>query len=690
MAVYRRGAVYWWRRNLPFGDATHRPITIRISLRTASVQEAKARAAYLELELSTVASAMAMNLRPDMTQQDLVSVYTLAYKKELDRIIVKQAATPMLAEGHAKANLIYARLFTVLAGCARPPEPNEELRAELVTAGLSEAEATDVYNRLALHRRDLPITPQQISTYLREAGVYPNDVNLAAVSRVVAAAYRNACLEASELMGKPIAPGSVPPLPGNLLGLLGVEPPAHDAAAQRAQQEMPEAAPILPPPPLRLAVPSATPELSITKLAKIALEAKIDDGSWDPDRRRDVDAAVKLFVAANGDISFAGICQQHLSRTVALFARLPTRYGFVRKDPVTGEDTQESIEEALERGAVLRDAWALDPVVAEADRLPTVGLAAVTQNKHMTWLSALVTFAETSGYPHPTGLNFRAIRKGIAKTAKNRATRHSAGRKKNQALAAWETADLRRAFEAPIWYGCAGLWERFKPGDMIYHDAWYWAPLIIVLHGCRSDEGCGLALDDIFDNAEVPYLHFRVNALRRVKTAASDRKVPISPLLVRLGFVDYVRAMRARGHRALFPEFKHPTLSFDHNFYDKVFEPWRATMFPNGTSRKHGRKDVDVRSIRSRCITHLDDVGCPKPLAQAIVGHEVGDITSDIYREDPDLKLLLPWVSRLVELVPELPYFSLCLRPAEWRRFGAPRGRPRAASSGQGQGPSTP
>lgn len=133
--------------------------------------------------------------------------------------------------------------------------------------------------------------------------------------------------------------------------------------------------------------------------------------------------------------------------------------------------------------------------------------------------------------------------------------------------------------------------------------------------------------------------------------------------------------MREFGHRALFLKLKHPTLSFDHNFYDKIFEPWRDTMFPNGTSRKKGRRDVDVRSIRSRCITHLDDIGCPKTLAQAVVGHEVGDITSDVYRENPDLELLLPWVSRLTELVPELPVHPLCLRTREWRKFGAPRGR---------------
>lgn len=293
----------------------------------------------------------------------------------------------------------------------------------------------------------------------------------------------------------------------------------------------------------------------------------------------------------------------------------------------------------------------------------------------MTSISALITYAQASGRPFPTGLDFKIIRRQIAKGSKNKVTRQNGGRKKNQALAAWSPDDLRHAFTAPVWHGCAGLWDRFKPGDVIFHDACYFVPLIIALHGCRSDEAAGLAPNDVMDAGETPFIHFRVNRLRRIKTAASDRKIPINPALIRLGFLEYVRAIRGLDHNTLFPELHHSTLSFDHNFYDKIFEPWRATMFPTGTSRKRGRKDVDVRSIRSTCITHLRAVGCPKDLRQAIVGHEVGDVTSDIYEEDASPAQLLPWVERLSELLPALPVAPLNLRPREWQRFGAPQGR---------------
>ncbi|MBA2933080.1 hypothetical protein HZF05_03110 [Sphingomonas sp. CGMCC 1.13654] len=675
MSIYRRGAIYWWRRNSPLRRPTFPPITIRLSLQTASVAEAKARAAALELSWDMVEATVGTTLRPDLTLEDLRRIYHLAFNTELGRIIVRQAATPMLEQEHAEANRTYAHLFTKLAWCAEPPHPDADTVQALMDEGFSAEDAQKLHDVIGRHRVFLPITPNQISAYLVEAGVYANDMNRKAVGRIVASAYRNACLESSERLGRPLPAGTVRPLPGNLMGLLGIDPPHHDAVVGPAS-----GSPTLPPI-VSESIGSGQPHAmadgeSTTMMAEMAIAARIKARIWDKERVRDVDAAVKLFVAANGDIAFASWEQRHLAATVALFSRLPVRYGFARKDPGTGEKGQESVQEALMRGDTLLEQWDEDPIAAEEAGLPRVGLGHITRKKHLTWLGALVTFATEVGLACPAPLNFAILRRG------KESKRGDGGMvKKNAALVAWDASDLRHLLTAPIWTGCAGLWRRFEPGEIVFHDAWYWAPLIIVLHGCRSDEGCGLKLDDVFDQAPVPYFHFRPNAFRRLKTAASVRRVPINARLIELGFLDYVRAMRLLGHRALFPELHSEKMGFDHNFYDKIFEPLRACMFPSGTSRKKDRKDVDVRSIRSRCISHLRDIKAPKELRQAIVGHEVGDVHSDTYEEDPDPALLKPWVDRLSELLPEMQVFPLNLRPREWQRFGAPRGRPREDES---------
>ena len=517
MPIYRRGAIYWWRRTLRVRNPNTHPITVRVSLKTAGATDAKGRAAHLELGIATVMSAVEPSLRPNLARDELTRIYHLAFKTELDRIILKQAATPMLAEQHSAANIAYAHLFTHLTRCAAPPINGQAFVDELIAAGLSEAEASGISDMLARHGRSLPVTPNQIGAYLKEAGVYPNDTNKIAVSRVVAAAYRNACLEGSELLGLPVKPGTVLPVPGNLLNLLGVDVPAHDRAQIPREAPSASLAPIIQD---ETEDPEQKADLSISEIAHDALKNKIADGSWDKERRRDVDAAVKLFIAANGDIPFSTMKQHHLAEMAALFSRLPTRYGFAKKCPRTKQEIQETIGEALERGTTLRDEWRKAPDEAEKKKLPTVGLSEVTRKKHMTWISALVTYARASGRPFPIGLDFKIIRQQIAKGSKNKVTRQNGGRKKNQALAAWSPDDLRHAFTAPVWHGCAGLWDRFKPGDVIFHDACYFVPLIIALHGCRSDEAAGLAPNDVMDAGETPFIHFRVNRLRRIKTAA--------------------------------------------------------------------------------------------------------------------------------------------------------------------------
>jgi hypothetical protein len=667
MAIYRRGAIYWWRRNLSARPAELDPITIRISLKTACASLAKGRAAALELEWNVVESMVQPSLRPDLTRDNLSRVYHAAYRTQLDRIVIRQAATPMMEEGHAAANLIYAHYFTLLARCPAPPTPDQELLEHFLEEGLTPDEAQNLHMAIQMHRNSPPISHRHIGAYLAESGVYPNDTNKKAVARVVAAAYRNACLEGSALLGRPVPPGAVWPLPGNLLGLIGVEEPVHDRlSVPVAQESQPEAAistthPASPPSPAERRETSTAGDgridLPISELAKRAIAHKTDSGDWRPERARDVKAAVALFTAANDDLRCSQMRQHHVSAMTALFPRLPTKYGHVKTDLDGG------IAAALVRGDELRKEWQRDPALAERNRLPQVGLSAVTHNKHLTWLSSLVTFAEGHGYVIPE-INPSKARAKIKKT-------------KGPKRPPWAVDDLHKLFQAPIWTGCAGLWERFSAGSEVFHDAAYWSPLLIATTLGRSDEPNGLMLADVFEDASIPYVWFRDNAYRKLKNGQSDRKIPISPTLIELGFLDHVRAMRRLGHDLLFPEM-HGNSGFDHEFYDKVFEPLRKAVFPNGSSAKRGRKDADVHSIRSRGLTLLRDLRYDPGLRQYLAGHVPDGETAASYEDDPEMEILAPLVAALGEnMLPEIKRSPLRLRPVEWQRPGAPRGRRR-------------
>ena len=368
-----------------------------------------------------------------------------------------------------------------------------------------------------------------------------------------------------------------------------------------------------------------------------------------------------------------------------LFPRLPVVYGRERKDE-KGEKVCETIEEALLRGDALREKWNEDPTTADADGLPYVGLSLTTQRKHMTWISALVTHLEGNDPDlAPKGLNFTAVRKTLV-NPKKQGERHSVrnNQKRNSRRLPWDPDELRQMLKTPVWYGCSGLWNRFEAGDEVIHDGSYWVLPLLISTLARSDEIAGLAVADVVLDCEVPYFHIRETNLRRIKTVSSTRKVPIARKLLELGFAEYVTAMKEAGHRALFPEFEHETMDSDKCFYKDLFGPLRKLVFPNGTSRKRGRKDVDIPSVRTLGFNILrdkeDETGLEvfnKAHRQGLGGHEPNDTEGKHYDNDFEPHQLVKLVEVLAELLPEIPRRPLNLRPPEHQKFGKPRGRRR-------------
>ncbi|EQB15030.1 hypothetical protein L288_00435 [Sphingobium quisquiliarum P25] len=619
------------------------------------------------MEMQGVEAEIVEELRTRIKPDDMRAVFRTAFEATLDRYLVQQAATPFRAEAHAAINLAYARYFTLIASMPVPPEADEALRDQLAHSGLPPKDADALFVTVARHRGASPIGHNYLASYLRSAGIKPTEENLRAMSRVAAAAYRNACLAATEGLDLPNAEANVWPLPGALRKLLDL--PCTEE--EQAKALSPELAPMPPlpfvvsaPVPTLMATAAPTPaqsagkiDVTLSKLAATCLQRKIDGREWREERRRDINAVVNLFLAARGDLMLSEIDQQACSAMTALFPRLPTRYGHTR------EDIEGGMHAVIERGDALRALWKKDPVKAERDLLPTVGISDITHNKHLTWLSTLFAFADANGYVTPD-VDLGKLRRKV----KNR---------KGGKRLPWAEADLRTLISGPVWTGCQGLWSRLAPGEAVFHDGIYWGLLLVVCTGGRSEEPAGLMLADIFEDAPIPYIHFRDNAYRQLKNGQSDRKVPISPALIRLGFLDHVRAMRQLGHELLFPEFYNPkaSMSFDHIFYDKVFEPLRNFHFPNGTSQKRGRKDVDVHSIRTRVGSFWRDRGFDPGLRQYLFGHVPDGETAASYEDEPGLDVLLPLVTALGDLLPELPVMPLRLRPSEWQKFGSIRGR---------------
>lgn len=128
----------------------------------------------------------------------------------------------------------------------------------------------------------------------------------------------------------------------------------------------------------------------------------------------------------------------------------------------------------------------------------------------------------------------------------------------------WTEEQLLSAFSSPIYTGGGKCSRRFKTGphNKVWHDAAYWVPLILAYMFLSREEACGLECDELIFDIDIPFLVIRSNMTRSkdgkkpagLKRPSRYRALPIHPELLRLGLSEYVKAIKAQGHRMLFPE----------------------------------------------------------------------------------------------------------------------------------------
>lgn len=118
------------------------------------------------------------------------------------------------------------------------------------------------------------------------------------------------------------------------------------------------------------------------------------------------------------------------------------------------------------------------------------------------------------------------------------------------------TADqMRTIFTSPLFTGCAGTGREHEPGTMQIRDWRYWAPWVAIYSGARLGEILQLTVADVRQSHGVWVMHIiDAEEGQGLKTEGSARVVPLHRELIRLGFVDHVKAMRAKGEARVFPD----------------------------------------------------------------------------------------------------------------------------------------
>jgi integrase len=662
--VALRGSTYYWRKKITVAGVC---VPVALPLDTGRFKQA----CVIALRLGSVVEAlrMAYGQSSGMAPDKLRQIFSDAMRWQLQRILDDQSGSRAPPVDHAAINSIYAEAWGFLARHGVEAKWSLDEHDRLIVGGWHPDDAKAVGDAVFDSQATHPVSGVQLETYAETLGINTSKDNLDRMTRTVCAARAAACRKATghltsadDLTAEWIRAALADEAP---FAFEEIDEQSHvsrsafptESADQATCEPAPRQETNSTPIPIKvkkwlldaanecIVLHQQQPHGSLSPFPDAANECIVlhqQQKAWNVISIGQVRTALALFDhACGGEIYIEDLHQHHVTAFTELCRALPNRWGR------TTEEKAGGIAASLARAKNL-----------SADE---VGLGQATINKHLTWIAAVLAFAagdsEDSGHRPAQVLSFKNARAGIGKKARQQHQR------KRDKRANWTKQEVARLLSAPIWTGAAGIDQRLHPGSEIIHDAWYWLPLMLALYGGRSSELAGLALAEIHEQDDIPYFLIDFTEDRGLKTAQSIRKLPIHPELIRLGFNDYVAAIRTAGCKMLFPEMDSPeSKSFASTFYKTIFEKWRLWAFPQGTEWRHkvggAWIDKDVHSFRGTATSMLkgkvqDSVRCD------IFGHEGETETSRTYDEEADLAIKLDALRHLTPLTqhikPSLP-----------------------------------
>jgi integrase len=206
-----------------------------------------------------------------------------------------------------------------------------------------------------------------------------------------------------------------------------------------------------------------------------------------------------------------------------------------------------------------------------------IGLSSPTIDRHLTTMKNVIDFADSEGNK-PTFTP--RISNLIPPDKRSDAEKRSV----------YTLEDARKVFSHPLWQGCKSTGRRHTAGQMVIKDHHYWINLVLAYTGARRSEIAGLLETDIGHENGIPFLHIRENHLRGLKNRFSQRRIPLHPHLIELGFLDFIDAKRIACEVVIFPEaipaksrkvcldIGGPVPPYDKKFGDVLDHIWRECL----------------------------------------------------------------------------------------------------------------
>jgi integrase len=162
--------------------------------------------------------------------------------------------------------------------------------------------------------------------------------------------------------------------------------------------------------------------------------------------------------------------------------------------------------------------------------------------------------------------------------------------------------------------------------SLIKKDVQKWGTLIGIYTGARLNEIAQIHLQDIRQEGGIWCFDLNEDGGdKQLKTAASQRLVPVHDRLLQLGLLEHIEALQEQGVQKLFPDLTYTP----QNGWGRNLGRWFNEKFLTSLGIKS--KELVFHSLRHTVITRLMQAGVEEPVVKALVGHQQHGVTQQSY-----------------------------------------------------------
>jgi integrase len=660
--VFRRGAVYWWRRRLLKKSGERELAPIAISLRTHELPIARTIAAHLSVASDGILRQEKSKVLSAFQVRSILESVARSQLSKLDRLSALETADGIASEEGRSSDRVMGWVRRLQASQGFAAAVGEAERRVLTENGLITSEIDDVAWTLDLLRSSSngALPRQKLLALLEASGASQGEGDireaerlyyrgqaaaLLAVDRRWSGDFRDDDRLVEDVLARP--EGRQFTAKGSLEAL------REPAATEFRHVEVPEVRQVAVVPAQASPLPvegtvqgntsTAPSETSITELAARLIGEKAKLGEWNEKTQRQVRSLIGTFVEMIESDDVRSLSQGRVAEYRSLLLSLPKTYGKGQND----------------RNIPLKE-W-----LAKAKKLPKdkIGREAGTLNRHLTQLQEILDYIVACGHSIP---GYAGVSELLAKKK---------GRDRDQRNP-FSAEDLAAIFRQAPWTGCKDSENRIEAGSLVYHDALHVVPYLARYTFGRREELCGLDVDDVLEEDGIPYIFIRPNEHRTLKNPQSMRRVPLIGEVLRLGFLQYHSAIKKLGHKLLFPELR--AASDRTPLGDTFYGDWikvQNVAVPNAAEQKKV-----FHSFRKSGGADLKHADVASELRADILGHGGDNITEERYASSAKLKQMLEALQKLPIMTDHIHFEKVRLLEQVSRRQTRRSAQPRRRS----------